>query len=79
MIKCVVKYVKKDEMPKEEFNIDYSKQEEIKNALELAKWYCKENIPKVDGWSKEGLEKHLTKIESLLKEIGNSFVVGDFK
>ena len=62
-----------------EFRIDYSKQEEIKTALELAKWYCKQNMPKVDGWSKEGLVKQLQIIEDLLMTIGYSFVVGDFR
>lgn len=62
----------------ETFKIDYTKQQEIKEALEIARYYCEDNIPKVDSWSKQGLEVHLLKIEDLIKNIGNSFVVGEF-
>lgn len=62
----------------DKFRIDYQIQSDIKEALEIAKWYCKENIPKVDGWSRQGLEAHLETIEELINNIGNSFVVGNY-
>lgn len=63
----------------EKFNIDYEKQQEIRDILEIAKAYCEEHIPNADGWSAQGLSNYLLKIEELQKGIGNSFVVGNFE
>lgn len=66
-------------MNNEKFVIDYDKQSKLKDSLEIAIAYCKENAPKTDSWSRQRLESHQANFEDLLSSIGNGFVVGHFE
>ena len=55
--------------------IDYNKQSQIKQAIEIAISYCEEHIPTTDSWSRQGLESLLINFKDLNEGIGNSFVI----
>ena len=63
----------------EKFVINYSEQEQLKEALVLAKFYCEEHIEHADSWSKQGLESMLIELDNLSSSLGNSIVVGHFE
>jgi hypothetical protein len=64
---------------KEEFQIDYSIQRELEEAINLAMHYCEEHIPTADSWSREKLEMQLDTLTNLQSRIGKSFVAGYFR
>lgn len=62
----------------EKFRIDSVKQQQIKEALTMAKCYCVEHSPIQDTWLRDELERKYKILEELEETIGKSFVVGDF-
>jgi hypothetical protein len=57
--------------------INYNKQEQIKEALEMAICYCIDNSKTSDTWSAVRLSDKQKVFEDLLNNIGSSYVIAD--
>jgi len=62
----------------DKFQIDYSIQDKLKIAIDLAITYCEDHIQTTDSYSKKQLHANLIDLRDLKDEIGNGFVVGSF-
>ena len=53
----------------EEYKRDSEKEEVLKDAIQMAIFYCEEKIPITDSWSAQGLKEHLENLKQFQKEI----------